>query len=69
MVWHDFLDGHELADTRIEDSEDLREIDRLLIENFEKEKGLLPKMENEPEKIRTILKRGNTGCRGSPYGR
>ena len=51
MVWHDFLDGHELADTRIEDSEDLREIDRLLIENFGEGEGACSrKMENEPEK-------------------
>ena len=56
MVWHDFLDGHELADTRIEDSEDLREIDRLLIENFGE--GLAPEKWKMNRKIRTILKRG-----------
>ena len=42
MVWHDTLDKYELADTRIEDSEDLREIDRLLIENFGEGEGLAP---------------------------
>ena len=69
MVWHDFLDGHELADTRIEDSEDLREIDRLLIENFGEGEGLSSrKMENEPENTDNP-ETGNTRCRGSPYGR
>ena len=58
MVWHDFLDGYELADTRIEDSEDLREIDRLLIENFGEEEGLAPEKWKMNRKIRTILKRG-----------
>ncbi len=58
MVWHDFLDGHELADTRIEDSEDLREIDRLLIENFGEGEGLAPEKWKMNRKIRTILKRG-----------
>ena len=58
MEWHDFLDGHELADTRIEDSEDLREIDRLLIENFGEGEGLAPEKWKMNRKIRTILKRG-----------
>ena len=58
MVWHDFLDGHELADTRIEASEDLREIDRLLIENFGEGEGLAPEKWKMNRKIRTILKRG-----------
>ena len=58
MVWHDFLDGHELADTRIEDSKDLREIDRLLIENFGEGEGLAPEKWKMNRKIRTILKRG-----------
>ena len=58
MVWHDFLDGHELADTRIEDSEALREIDRLLIENFGEGEGLAPEKWKMNRKIRTILKRG-----------
>ena len=58
MAWHDFLDGHELADTRIEDSEDLREIDRLLIENFGEGEGLAPEKWKMNRKIRTILKRG-----------
>ena len=58
MVWHDFLDGHELADTRIEDSEDLREIDRLLIENFGEGEGLAPEKWKMNRKIRAILKRG-----------
>ena len=58
MVWHDFLDGHELADTRIEDSEDLQEIDRLLIENFGEGEGLAPEKWKMNRKIRTILKRG-----------
>ena len=58
MVWHDFLDGYELADTRIEDSEDLREIDRLLIENFGEGEGLAPEKWKMNRKIRTILKRG-----------
>ena len=58
MAWHDFLDGYELADTRIEDSEDLREIDRLLIENFGEGEGLAPEKWKMNRKIRTILKRG-----------
>ena len=58
MVWHDFLDGHELADTRIEDSEDLREMDRLLIENFGEGEGLAPEKWKMNRKIRAILKRG-----------
>lgn len=58
MVWHDFLDGYELADTRIEDSEDLREMDRLLIENFGEGEGLAPEKWKMNRKIRTILKRG-----------
>ena len=58
MVWHDILDGYELADTRIEDSEDLREIDRLLIENFGEGEGLAPEKWKMNRKIRTILKRG-----------
>ena len=58
MAWHDFLDGYELADTKIEDSEDLREIDRLLIENFGEEEGLAPEKWKMNRKIRTILKRG-----------
>ena len=58
MDWHDFLDGYELADTRIEDSEDLREIDRLLIENFGEGEGLAPEKWKMNRKIRTILKRG-----------
>ena len=58
MVWHDFLDEYELADTRIEDSEDLREIDRLLIENFGEGEGLAPEKWKMNRKIRTILKRG-----------
>ena len=58
MVWHDTLDKYELADTRIEDSEDLREIDRLLIENFGEGEGLAPEKWKMNRKIRTILKRG-----------
>ena len=58
MVWHDTLDEYELADTRIEDSEDLREIDRLLIENFGEGEGLAPEKWKMNRKIRTILKRG-----------
>ncbi len=58
MAWHDFLDGYELADTRIEDSEDLREIDRLLIENFGEGEGLAPEKWKMNRKIRAILKRG-----------
>ena len=58
MVWHDILDKYELADTRIEDSEDLREIDRLLIENFGEGEGLAPEKWKMNRKIRTILKRG-----------
>ena len=58
MAWHDFLDGYELADTKIEDSEDLREIDRLLIENFGEGEGLAPEKWKMNRKIRTILKRG-----------
>ena len=58
MEWHDFLDGYELADTKIEDSEDLREIDRLLIENFGEGEGLAPEKWKMNRKIRTILKRG-----------
>ena len=58
MAWHDFLDGYELADTKIEDSEDLREIDRLLIENFGEGEGLAPEKWKMNRKIRAILKRG-----------
>ena len=58
MVWHDTLDKYELADTRIEDSEDLREMDRLLIENFGEGEGLAPEKWKMNRKIRTILKRG-----------
>ena len=58
MVWHDTLDKYELADTRIEDSKDLREIDRLLIENFGEGEGLAPEKWKMNRKIRTILKRG-----------
>ena len=58
MVWHDTLDKYELADTRIEDSEDLQEIDRLLIENFGEGEGLAPEKWKMNRKIRTILKRG-----------
>ena len=58
MVWHDTLDKNELADTRIEDSEDLREMDRLLIENFGEGEGLAPEKWKMNRKIRTILKRG-----------
>ena len=58
MAWHDFLDGYELADTKIEDSEDLREIDRLLIKNFGEGEGLAPEKWKMNRKIRTILKRG-----------
>ena len=58
MAWHDFLDGYELANTKIEDSEDLREIDRLLIENFGEGEGLAPEKWKMNRKIRTILKRG-----------
>ena len=58
MVWHDILDKYELADTRIEDSEDLREMDRLLIENFGEGEGLAPEKWKMNRKIRTILKRG-----------
>ena len=58
MAWHDTLDKYELADTRIEDSEDLREIDRLLIENFGEGEGLAPEKWKMNRKIRTILKRG-----------
>ena len=58
MAWHDFLDGYELADTKIEDSEDLRELDRLLIENFGEGEGLAPEKWKMNRKIRTILKRG-----------
>ena len=58
MVWHDTLDKYELADTRIEDSEDLREIDRLLIENFGEGEGLAPEKWKMNRKLRTILKRG-----------
>ena len=58
MVWHDTLDKYELADTRIKDSEDLREIDRLLIENFGEGEGLAPEKWKMNRKIRTILKRG-----------
>ena len=56
MVWHDTLDKYELADTRIEDSEDLREMDRLLIENFGEGEGLAPEKWKMNRKIRTILK-------------
>ena len=58
MAWHDTLDKYELADTRIEDSEDLREIDRLLIENFGEGEGLALEKWKMNRKIRTILKRG-----------
>ena len=58
MVWHDTLDKYELADTRIEDSKYLREIDRLLIENFGEGEGLAPEKWKMNRKIRTILKRG-----------
>jgi len=58
MAWHDTLDKYELADTRIEDSEDLREMDRLLIENFGEGEGLAPEKWKMNRKIRTILKRG-----------
>ena len=58
MVWHDTLDKYELADTRIKDSEDLREMDRLLIENFGEGEGLAPEKWKMNRKIRTILKRG-----------
>ena len=58
MAWHDTLDKYELADTRIEDSEDLQEIDRLLIENFGEGEGLAPEKWKMNRKIRTILKRG-----------
>ena len=58
MVWHDTLDKYELADTRIEDSEDLREMDRLLIENFGEGEGLAPEKWKMNRKIRAILKRG-----------
>ena len=56
MTWRETLEDYELADTRIEDSEDLREIDRLLIENFGE--GLAPEKWKMNRKIRTILKRG-----------
>lgn len=58
MVWHDTLDKYELADTRIEDSKYLREIDRLLIENFGEGEGLAPEKWKMNRKIRAILKRG-----------
>ena len=58
MAWHDTLDKYELADTRIEDSEYLREMDRLLIENFGEGEGLAPEKWKMNRKIRTILKRG-----------
>ena len=58
MAWHDTLDKYELADTRIEDSKYLREIDRLLIENFGEGEGLAPEKWKMNRKIRTILKRG-----------
>ena len=69
MVWHDTLDKYELADTRIEDSEDLREIDRLLIENFGEGEGLAPEKWKMNRKIRTILKRGIRDAEEDPYGR
>ena len=58
MTWRETLEDYELADTRIEDSEDLREIDRLLIENFGEGEGLAPEKWKMNRKIRTILKRG-----------
>ena len=58
MVWHDTLDKYELADTRIEGSKYLREIDRLLIENFGEGEGLAPEKWKMNRKIRAILKRG-----------
>ena len=58
MTWRETLEEYELADTRIEDSEDLREIDRLLIENFGEGEGLAPEKWKMNRKIRTILKRG-----------
>ena len=58
LVWRETLEDYELADTRIEDSEDLREIDRLLIENFGEGEGLAPEKWKMNRKIRTILKRG-----------
>ena len=58
MTWRETLEDFELADTRIEDSEDLREIDRLLIENFGEGEGLAPEKWKMNRKIRTILKRG-----------
>ena len=58
MAWHDTLDKYELADTRIEDSKYLREMDRLLIENFGEGEGLAPEKWKMNRKIRTILKRG-----------
>ena len=58
MTWRETLEDYELADTRIEDSEDLREMDRLLIENFGEGEGLAPEKWKMNRKIRTILKRG-----------
>ena len=58
MTWRETLEDYELADTRIEDSEDLQEIDRLLIENFGEGEGLAPEKWKMNRKIRTILKRG-----------
>lgn len=58
MTWRETLEDYEFADTRIEDSEDLREIDRLLIENFGEGEGLAPEKWKMNRKIRTILKRG-----------
>ena len=58
MTWRETLEDYELADTRIEDSEDLREIDRLLIENFGEGEGLALEKWKMNRKIRTILKRG-----------
>ena len=58
MTWRETLEDYELAYTRIEDPEDLREIDRLLIENFGEGEGLAPEKWKMNRKIRTILKRG-----------
>ena len=58
LVWRETLEDYELADTRIEDSKYLREIDRLLIENFGEGEGLAPEKWKMNRKIRTILKRG-----------
>lgn len=58
MTWRETLEDYEIADTKIEDSEDLQEIDRLLIENFGEGEGLAPEKWKMNRKIRTILKRG-----------